>query len=430
MSDVCKRVRLNVGGRRFETSPETLSGSDFLEALLRHTPDWVDKELFIDRDGSMFKHVLRLLRNPEYHVPHYALGELRFYGVESKAKESDEQANPVQWLETDTPAELEKTQLDGCIIRQVTSNPRDGEPFKSFSRTQNTMLKEALDSSFGKHVAEAKVQAGGDFIQGLCLVIDNPSDLDATEVFDSVEVVDCYRGLSGSLRSESFSSELLSALQPVQPPGKLVYRLPLWVFDLENFYGKFKTLVSWHAWQVRLSGERPLPKTCLSATVAAFSRPQRAMANDFGNFTECEVPQCLVTKWSCRKRVVSIDQNGWFRVDMDEYNGVTSQDELWVTARCPMTGRPLRLFVLGLQLIGSNHHVCPAAMYMSARENVYHLSDLDLCVGHIGIVTIVGKLSEEESRLYGSEVLLSWASFLRFHVGKFVTGNLIDYLKK
>lgn len=91
-----KRVKLNVGGRVFETTYDTLSGSGYFVAMLRWEQNGSDgdsgrknkgkdesknddPELFIDRSYIIFEHVLAFLRDPNYQYPEQYLGELDFY---------------------------------------------------------------------------------------------------------------------------------------------------------------------------------------------------------------------------------------------------------------------------------------------------------------------------------------------------------------
>lgn len=66
-----ERVRLNVGGCRFETTAGTLTANGklktFFSSLLTHHPD--DAELFIDRDGDCFGPLLSFLRTGVLHIP-------------------------------------------------------------------------------------------------------------------------------------------------------------------------------------------------------------------------------------------------------------------------------------------------------------------------------------------------------------------------
>ena len=70
-----QRVRLNVGGRRFETTVATLTSNGSLESmfssLLQHTErgETGEQELFIDRDGEAFGPLLNFLRTQELIIP-------------------------------------------------------------------------------------------------------------------------------------------------------------------------------------------------------------------------------------------------------------------------------------------------------------------------------------------------------------------------
>ena len=60
-----RRITINVGGTRYTTTPSTLlsqENSYFTCILSRDWNDEAQAELFIDRDGEMFKHVLRFFR--------------------------------------------------------------------------------------------------------------------------------------------------------------------------------------------------------------------------------------------------------------------------------------------------------------------------------------------------------------------------------
>ena len=69
------RIKLNVGGVHFETTKSTLFQSDYFVKLLDN--NWKDSgadEIFIDRSGVLFEHILALLRNPEYEYPSEHIG--------------------------------------------------------------------------------------------------------------------------------------------------------------------------------------------------------------------------------------------------------------------------------------------------------------------------------------------------------------------
>ena len=69
-----RRVRLNVGGKRFETTVGTLTqGGDkslnFFSSIVRHEPPAEGEEIFIDRDGEAFGPLLSYLRTGCLHIP-------------------------------------------------------------------------------------------------------------------------------------------------------------------------------------------------------------------------------------------------------------------------------------------------------------------------------------------------------------------------
>lgn len=77
-----KRIVLNVGGRRFETTVGTLvNGSDYFKAMIERWNITNNGEIFIDRSGKIFEHVLCLLRDPNYDYPIIYKNELEFYQI-------------------------------------------------------------------------------------------------------------------------------------------------------------------------------------------------------------------------------------------------------------------------------------------------------------------------------------------------------------
>lgn len=79
-----QRVKLNVGGSKFETTLSTLTGQpgSMLAAMFsgRHeVPQDEDGYVFIDRDGTHFRTILNFLRSGVLHVPssHRAAEELK-----------------------------------------------------------------------------------------------------------------------------------------------------------------------------------------------------------------------------------------------------------------------------------------------------------------------------------------------------------------
>jgi hypothetical protein len=76
------RIKLNVGGMKFETTYLTLKQSSMFRSWLSR---WkIEEELFVDRSGLIFEHVLNYLRNPLYYYPEDDVDELGYYGIDTK----------------------------------------------------------------------------------------------------------------------------------------------------------------------------------------------------------------------------------------------------------------------------------------------------------------------------------------------------------
>lgn len=94
-----KKYVIDVGGREFVTTKDTLYMSPFLQGLLTFTEE--GQVIFVDRDPCGFKHVLRRLRNPEYEIPDRWLSEWTFYcppsSEEESRQEEPEQVQTPQW---------------------------------------------------------------------------------------------------------------------------------------------------------------------------------------------------------------------------------------------------------------------------------------------------------------------------------------------
>lgn len=81
---VPKTIRLNVGGKIFEVSIDTLKPSKYFTSYIER---WMkdDSPIFIDRSWVLFDHVLSFLRNPDYPYPLELLEALNeefiFYGI-------------------------------------------------------------------------------------------------------------------------------------------------------------------------------------------------------------------------------------------------------------------------------------------------------------------------------------------------------------
>lgn len=89
-------VELDVGGTIFKTRVSTLAQSRYFSNifLTEKFERWPEgKRLFVDRCPELFKHVLRVLREPRYALPEECLLELDFYGIEWSAKEESVEEN-------------------------------------------------------------------------------------------------------------------------------------------------------------------------------------------------------------------------------------------------------------------------------------------------------------------------------------------------
>jgi hypothetical protein len=87
------RVKLNIGGIRYETSVATLAkdGTSMLAAMFSGlypiSPDPEDGAIFIDRDGTHFRYILNYLRDGVFNAPHEPsilrelLQEAEFYQI-------------------------------------------------------------------------------------------------------------------------------------------------------------------------------------------------------------------------------------------------------------------------------------------------------------------------------------------------------------
>lgn len=66
-----RRVILNIGGRRFETTVSTLTAGkkNFFSSIIQHEPPAPGGEIFIDRDGDAFAPLLNFLRTGMLHLP-------------------------------------------------------------------------------------------------------------------------------------------------------------------------------------------------------------------------------------------------------------------------------------------------------------------------------------------------------------------------
>lgn len=72
-------IKLNIGGKHFETTEFTLNNSEYFKKLLSYHDK--SKEIFIDRSYENFEHILALLRDTQHNFPDDLNYELVFYGI-------------------------------------------------------------------------------------------------------------------------------------------------------------------------------------------------------------------------------------------------------------------------------------------------------------------------------------------------------------
>lgn len=91
-----KRIKLNVGGKHFETTQDTLiSKSEYFRAIIERWNNSKDEneEIFINRSGKIFEHIFCLMLDPYYDFPTKYVSELEYYQMNrlnQKKYEEDE----------------------------------------------------------------------------------------------------------------------------------------------------------------------------------------------------------------------------------------------------------------------------------------------------------------------------------------------------
>lgn len=77
-------VKLNIGGTLFETTKDTLIKIPYF-ANLFESFDNFDEPIFIDQDGTDFKHILNWARCPDYLIPYYV--PVKYWLLDESIKE-------------------------------------------------------------------------------------------------------------------------------------------------------------------------------------------------------------------------------------------------------------------------------------------------------------------------------------------------------
>lgn len=74
------QIKLNVGGKLFETTDDILRKSTYFDSLLSRWNNTTDV-IFINRSSHVFKHVLGVLIDPHYPFPKKYEYELHYFGI-------------------------------------------------------------------------------------------------------------------------------------------------------------------------------------------------------------------------------------------------------------------------------------------------------------------------------------------------------------
>lgn len=74
-------LRLNVGGKIFETTKDVLFKINYFKYMLEDTNIDLNNEIFINRSGHIFKHIIALAIDDNYKYPHKYKEELDFYDM-------------------------------------------------------------------------------------------------------------------------------------------------------------------------------------------------------------------------------------------------------------------------------------------------------------------------------------------------------------
>ena len=88
-------IVLNVGGQKFETSVETLTMRYGFFKNLIESFHGSEREFFIDRDGTYFRHILNYLRGSHYLPPNSAI--LKQLRIEADFYSLNEMISLIDW---------------------------------------------------------------------------------------------------------------------------------------------------------------------------------------------------------------------------------------------------------------------------------------------------------------------------------------------
>lgn len=123
-----KLVSVRVGGKRFETHPDTLRKIPYFAAMLDRFP--TDGEMTADRDPRGFRHILNHARDPSYSIPAKWAPEIAFYGLE--ADTVDVSATMPEWFSQIPALRMDKVNSDKYIADFGGSDTNGSLKFVSF----------------------------------------------------------------------------------------------------------------------------------------------------------------------------------------------------------------------------------------------------------------------------------------------------------
>lgn len=79
-------IIVRVGDKCFSTTVQTLTVANYFDSFIDRNE--VPAEIYIDRNGKSFRHILKYMRNPKYTIPQKYLYEDGFYGIFDKFSKS------------------------------------------------------------------------------------------------------------------------------------------------------------------------------------------------------------------------------------------------------------------------------------------------------------------------------------------------------
>lgn len=109
-----KRIKLNVGGKIFETYQRTLIQSRYFNSMFsKFAESKSNDEIFIDRSSELFEHVLNYLRDSSFKIPKKCYPEFLFYGIDWPSMNKFVQQKQL------TATNENKFHADHCVISET-----------------------------------------------------------------------------------------------------------------------------------------------------------------------------------------------------------------------------------------------------------------------------------------------------------------------